>query len=216
VRYVIKYFFEEPASLEVLSGDDDPDARRTHTPAMSLEDFLGSPAYFRGYLTATDLWERRFGFSTLPADVAAGMLNAVVADRNVQTWKRHAVDPATDVRSAVLNPDAIGVIAVGGHGIDPSVARTLFTADRRRSIPALREILDSGTLVLFPEPAQDGVDWSLFAAHPFRSSVERALTSVTGHDRRAFSIPHARARSEEKFYFELYDLERFAECEVTE
>jgi hypothetical protein len=211
---IVKYFHEEPASLEVLSADEDPDARRAASPASSLEDFLNRPSYFRGYLTATDLERRRFGLTTLPDETLPDFLSLVFGGRPAQTWLRSDGAPRADPRGFVDSPQDVVAIVASDGPVDPSLVAMLDGDDRRRSLPILRRLMDGGAIVGLPEPAHDGIDLSLFASQPIRPSAEAALEAIIANDLRAFSIPHVSARSEEKFYFELYDVERFREWEV--
>ena len=60
--------------------------------------------------------------------------------------------------------------------------------------------------MLFPEPAHDGYDWSLFARRPMREAFCEALVRHAAAGVRRFVLPYRKARSEEKFYFELWQL----------
>jgi hypothetical protein len=213
--FILKYFYEEPASLELLSSDVDPDARRQHSEELTLDAFLNQKKYFRGYLSATDLDDRRFGLTMLPKDVLISLVTFILAGRPASLWLANASEPSSDLTLLCDRPHDILGITGGGAPTEASVVSLMAADDRRRSLHLLRPILDIGSVVLLPEPAHDGIDLSVFAGSPLRPSVEAALEAVASETTRAFSIPHKRARSEEKFYFELYDLDRFNEWEVS-
>jgi len=74
---ILKYFHEEPALLEPVTPDDDPDARRrddrSELPegvSVPLEDLLDTRDVYRGYLAGTNHADDRVGLTTLRADNA--------------------------------------------------------------------------------------------------------------------------------------------------
>lgn len=214
---VLKYFYEEPAALEVLADDADPDARGRAAPAASLDAFLAGPRYHRGYLAGTRLAPLRVGLTALgdPEAWRAPLLDAL-GDHG---W--HAAEPDGALRP--LAPGALRaaltapppLLVASDAPVPAALAGGVVAGpDRRRSLAALRPLLDVARVVLLPEPAHDGHDWSLFSATPLRERFEAALRRRPRPDVRRFVLPFQRARSEERFYFEQYDLARFADFEV--
>lgn len=227
---VVKYFFEEPAALEMLSADSDPDARR-RAGAPTLEEFLHAPSYFRGYLAASDLETGRIAASVLPESIAL-LLNDVMP-----TPRRHFTPGVTGIsfttaegleglRDALTDRSGRSVIVCGaGDSADvrggPSAAPRLHAAvgelidrDIREALAAVTELLQIGHSVLVSEPSHDGHDWSVFSPRPLadamRASMAEHLSGVSG-----YVIPFHRARAEHRFYFEQVDPGIYAEFRVS-
>lgn len=212
---IVKYFYEEPAALETLTPDDDPDARRRESENLSLEDFLNAPRYYRGYLAGTSLSEKRVGLTALPRrEELLELLLEVRAGRPLQIWLDGHEKPQREPALLLDDPANVHVAFLGETGLTYSQVATLAAGTTRSSLPAIRAILDRGTPLLFTEAAHDGFDWSLFSPFPILENVRRGLQTLARPGLRAFAIPHRRARSEEKFYFERYDLDLFSEFEV--
>lgn len=215
---IVKYFYEEPASLEVLASDEDADARRRSGPALSLEALLHAPRYHRGYLAGTDLAAGRVGLTAIahPEAFSAPMWAAFGGGVWTACDARGRVEVIAggDVRALLEQPDGWVVLA----GSDGALAEEQLSAvagdARRRGLPALRSLLGAARVVLFPEPAHHGHDWSLFSAQPMRAALVAAFEQHPANGVRRFALPFQRARSEEKFYFEQYDLTLFAAYEV--
>ncbi len=211
---IIKYFHEEPASLETLSADDDPDARKRESP-LTLEGFLKSRQYYRGYLAGSSLSEETIGLTSLRRpEILLDILMEIRSGRPLSIWTAEASEPVRDAALLLDRPEDVLVAVVGDAPLDLSTITALAAEQRRRALGFLQGILNQGMPVLFPEPAHHGYDWSLFSPFPLRPAVERGLARIAAPDLRVFSIPHNRARSEEKFYFEQYDLSLFAEFEL--
>lgn len=213
---VIKYFFEEPASLEVLTPDLEPEARQAHEP-LSLEAFLHAPKYFRGYLAGTDLHSGHTGVTALSRPDA--FIEPLLHACPYETWtsgstEGRAVRLSTeDVRRTLRDPSSTRILAAGTL---PDAALLLEASgpEHRRRLPALRRVLRSVSLVLLPEPAPHGFDWTLFSTQSVRKPLAEAFRRFPYEDVRRFVIPYREARSEEKFYFERYDLSKYEAYEI--
>lgn len=211
---IIKYFYEEPASLETLSSDDDADARRRDSP-LTLEGFLNSRRYFRGYLAGSSLARGTVGLTSLARHgLLLDLLMELRAGRPVSIWTAESSEPERDDRLLIDRPSDVLVAVLGDAPLDLSTVTALAAQQRRQALGFLQGILNQGMPVLFPEPAHDGYDWSIFSPFPLLQPVSRVLESAASPEARVFAIPHVRARSEEKFYFERYDLSLFAEYEL--
>lgn len=198
---VVKYFFEEPASLEVLAPDLEPDGRAPSAP-RSLEDFLGARRYYRGYLTASDLQSQRFGATAVPDPwlAAAGKVLPVGVVRSPRLGD---LDAERALRQGITGD----WLAAG----PPDVPLPSLQGPVREVLGSLRPLLDAGLTVVLAEPAHDGVDWAFFSAEPMADRFREALR---GSDAACYLIPHAKARGEHKFWFERYDLGLFAQYRV--
>ncbi len=213
---IIKYFFEEPASLEVLTPDHVPDARGAAEP-VSLEAFLRAPQHFRGYLAGTDLRTERTGATALSRPDA--FIEPLLHAFPYETWtsgstEGRAVRLSTeDVRRTLRDPSATRILAAGTLP-DSALLLEASGPEHRRRLPALRRVLRSVSLVLLPEPAPHGFDWTLFSTQPMRKPLADAFRRFPRENVRRFVIPYRKARSEEKFYFERYDLSKYEAYEI--
>lgn len=106
--------------------------------------------------------------------------------------------PAAYYRAYLAGSDA---------SVDEAALTEVAAAERRYGIPALRLLLDAGVTVLFPEPAHDGWDWSVFSAAPLRERLVAAFRARPAPGVRRFVLPFQRARSEHTFYFERWRLD---------
>ena len=214
---IIKYFFEEPFSLETLTPDLDPDARHREAPAMPLEALLNSPEAYRGYLAGTDLEAGRVGLTALPRpDVfTEPLLDWLKAYRWARTdaeGRTHRLDPAA-ARAVLGDPRTTAVLACATEEIPAGLMADVGGGVQRQALSALRRLLSNVEVAFFPEPAHHGFDWSFFSRRPMRESLVAAFRqhpvpdpAGRGQAVRRFVLPYQKARSEHKFYFEQWQL----------
>ncbi|WP_457651239.1 hypothetical protein [Rhodocaloribacter sp.] len=213
---IIKYFFEEPASLEVMTPDLVPEARGAAEP-VSLEAFLRAPQYFRGYLAGTDLRAGHTGATALSRPEA--FIEPLLHAFPYETWTSGSTNGRAvplslgDVLHVLRDPSSTRILACGDF---PDAGMLLAAAgpEHRRRLPALRRVLRHVPLVLLPESAPHGFDWALFSTRPMREPLTAAFRRFPREDVRRFVIPYREARSEEKFYFERYDLAKYEAYEI--
>ncbi len=211
---IIKYFYEEPASLEPLTADDDPDARNREAP-LTLEQFLASRPYYRGYLAGSSFDKGTIGLTTIERrESLLQILTAISAGRPATVYMQDPTVERRDPSIVVDRPEDVQFVLFGNLDADESALAIIATRERRRSFAKLRHILDQGVSILFPEQAHQGYDWSIFSPHSLLPSIRSTLDRLARTDLRVFAIPYNRARSEEKFYFEQYDLSMFADYEL--
>ncbi len=208
---VLKYFYEEPAALETLAPDLDPDARRREGAPLSLEALLGRPAYHRGYLAGTDLVTGWVGLTALahPEAFTAPLLDWLAGLRWMRATKAGAVEALDEeaVQRVLRNPARTAVLAAGKEAVLPEVLMAAAKVPRRQALPALRRLLETAGVAFFPEPAHHGFDWSFFASLPAREALVGAFERHPCAGVRRFVLPYQKARSEEKFYFETWQLD---------
>ena len=215
---VVKVFIEEPVGLEVLAPDLEPDARRRGAEPGSLEALLArgpepDSDYARAYLAGTRLGgdRPRVGLTAL-ADAEA-WLRPVLDWAGARPWSRLGADGAVmglipaEAASALGRPHAVRALALGPVPAD--ALRASAGGERRDALPALRAALDAGpeAAVLFPEPAHDGWDWSLFAHRPLRDRLVEAFGRHPAPEARRLVAPYQRARGEHTFYLEQWALD---------
>ena len=218
---IVKYFFEEPALLEAVTDNADPDARqqaqrsadtRTQPDPETLRALLNPSKAYRGYLAGTDLNTDRVGLTTLQRmEAIAHALSDVFA-------RPHAlgVDPEGTLESNLdmqavhtrwIQPQGERVLLLSDQPVDPGPLHAVAQSARREASAALRTLIEAGATVFFSEPAHDGFDWSFFSPLPVRDALTDALrTHVSTDTVRCFVLPFQKARSESKFYFEQWQL----------
>lgn len=218
---VVKVFTEEPVGLEALVPDAEPDARRRGAEAPTLEAFLASlaPPYARAYLAGTRLGDgaavpRRVGLTSL--DDAEAWLRPLLDWAGGRGWTALGLDGASRPLTDAEAPGALLRADVRALAVGPAPHAPLLEAagggagegaSRRDQLPALRAVLDAGAAALFPEPAHDGHDWSLFARAPLRGPLVEALRRHPAPDAVRLVAPYRRARGEHTFYLEQWALE---------
>lgn len=215
---LIKYFFEEPAALEGFEPDTAASSVDPFPKTAFPEAWLHRPPYYRGYLTGTNLAAGTFGLTTLTP--ATRFTTPLIATQSGCVWM--GLDPegpprtlTVDAVAALLaHPGDLRLLAGIREPVAPETLRAAGDRERRLALPGLRALLDAGAVVLYPEPAHHGFDWSLFSAQPLQPALSQALQCQRGPTLRIFVIPFVQARSEEKFYFETYDLERYRAYEL--
>ncbi|MEO0557880.1 MAG: hypothetical protein AAF170_06825 [Bacteroidota bacterium] len=211
---IVKVFIEEPVGLESLVRDDDPDAHRRTLELGSLDALLAGTTfesdYARAYLAGTHLGQPlRIGLTALSD--AEAYIQPVLAWAGDRPWTRLSQAGDTvgllpaEAATSLRQPESTAALAVGP--VDGLELATAASGPRREAIPALRSVLDSGTSVLLPEPAHDGVDWSLFTKRPLREALTSAFAAHPAGDARRFIVPYQKARGEHKFYFEQWQLD---------
>lgn len=205
--FVLKYFYEEPAALEVLSPDEAPDPRRRDTPLGALENLLEAPRFYRGYLAGSDLASGRIGLTALPAAVFVPVMRQAFA---APCWTQVAPDGTLRMGEAdvILAAPAQTAVLVASKAAPPAdLLRAVATQERRYALAELQVLLNETRAVLFPETAHDGFDWSVFSASPLQAGVVEALRAHPSSDARRFVLPFRRAASEHRFYFEQWQLD---------
>jgi len=200
---VIKYFYEEPASFELLQPEGTERSRR------SLEDFQSGPRYHRGYLAGTDLATGRVGLTAIAHPEA--FIRPLLELFGGFQWQQIGVDGVIDDRPDVIHtlafPDRTKFLSVAEGALPNSLFRDVAADNRPAQSPALPALMDAARVVLFPEPAHHGFDWSLFSATPLREALRAAFGRHPVPGVRRFGVPYQEARSEEKFYFESWALD---------
>jgi len=214
---ILKYFHQEPTVLEPVTPDHDPDARRRadRTPlpdevTVPLSDLLDTEEAYRGYLAGTNGTDEAVGLTTLrtPSDYTVPLtagLGRAWWGRCTASGDAEALDVEA-ARQVLRDPGDTGVLVTADAPVDPERMAMVAGRARRRALPALRRLLETGHVAFFPEPAHDGHDWSLFSASPMRDRFVAALRDRPTDAVRRFVLPYKHARSESKFYFDQWQL----------
>jgi hypothetical protein len=214
---VLKYFHEEPALLEPVTPDADPDARRRtdrsappEDPSVPLEDLLDTRDAYRGYLAGTNHADDQVGLTALrsPDVYATPLVEALGRSWWGRGTAQHSVEALdqADVRRILRAPARTTVLVTANAPVDAERITAVAGRERRRTAEALRALLDTAHIVFFPEPAHDGHDWSFFSAAPMRDRLVAAFRDHPAPATRRFVLPYQNARSESKFYFDQWQL----------
>jgi hypothetical protein len=214
---ILKYFHEEPAILEPVTPDADPDARRRgdrselpENVSVPLEDLLDTRDAYRGYLAGTNRTDEKVGLTTLrtPAAYTEPLTSAL----GRAWWGRYTPDGHVDAlddegaRRVLRAPHNTAVLVTAAAPVDAERMAAVAGRARRRALPALRALLEEAHVAWFPEPAHDGHDWSFFSASPMRDRLVAAFRERPTDAVRRFVLPYQHARSESKFYFDKWQL----------
>ena len=217
---VLKYFYEEPAALEPIVPDHDPDARRRgeRTDVPPDEAILhGDPFHieqgdaetpYRGYLTGTNHAENRVGLTALrrPAAFVEPFLAAFGGSwwaRGDQNGSVESLSPGA-VRRVLREPGSTRILVSARAPVPDEAIAAVAVQDPERTRTALNDLLGAVRIALFPEPAHDEWDWRLWSDDPMRERLTAAFRDRPVSEVRRFVISAADARSESKFYFDMW------------
>lgn len=214
---ILKYFHEEPALLEPVTPDADPDARRREersdfpeNVSVPLEELLDTRDAYRGYLAGTSPSTDTVGLTSLrdPASYTTPLTEALGGAWWGRCTTAERVDPLDPdaLRQTLHTPSDTHVLVTAEAPVAAERITAVAGRARRRALSALRALLEAAQVVFFPEPAHDGYDWSFFSASPMRDRLVSALRSHPTDAVRRFVLPYQQARSESKFYFDTWQL----------
>jgi hypothetical protein len=214
---ILKYFHEEPALLEPVTPDADPDARRRadrselpENVSVPLEDLLDTRDAYRGYLAGTNRADETVGLTAVHDPDA--FVTPIVEALGRAWWGRCTTDGAVETleadgaRKILATPANTAVLVTADEPVSAERMVAVAGRARRRALRALRDLLGAAHVAFFPEPAHDGHDWSFFSATPMRDRLVAALRAHPTDGVRRFVLPYQRARSESKFYFDQWQL----------
>jgi hypothetical protein len=214
---VLKYFHEEPALLEPVTPDADPDARRREDRSdlpdgvsVPLEDLLDTRDVYRGYLAGTNHADDEVGLTTLrsPDAYVLPLLEALGRSWWARCTGQSTVEAldAQAVRRVLRKPTNTTLLVTADAPVEAERITAVAGRAPRRAAEDLRALLEGVHAVFFPEPAHDGHDWSFFSATPMKDRLVAAFREHPTPDTRRFVLPYQKARSESKFYFDEWKL----------
>lgn len=209
---ILKYFYEEPTSLEVLSSNTDPDARRVQEPVYSLHALLDASRYYRGYLAGTNMEIGQVGLTALHHTDA--FVEPMLDWLGEACWMIGyqqgdvAVAEAAQVKETLCHPREVATLVAANRVLPEDLIVAVIGRERRYALPELRGLLEEAQVVFFPEPAHHGFDWSFFSRYPMRAALVAAMQRHPAEGVRRFVVPFQKARSEHTFYFETWQLDQ--------
>lgn len=207
---IFKLIYEHDMRLDTLR-ERRPDRDQPDTQS-SLEAFLRpDPTYSRFYITGTRLDRERFGLDTL--EHYSRVVDAL--QQGLEGYTFYTEEPGTlstlrDVLDQV--PVWSAVVLSREEQPDPELIREL-SIDSESNVghrkEPLRTALLEKHLVLYKERAHHGFDLHLFSKENIYRDLFFPLKTLTSTPSfRFFSINGRRIRSEKKFYFETWTLDR--------
>jgi len=210
---IIKYFYEEPALLEVVPSDLDPDARGRSFSGYSVSGWFTNARYSRGYVSGTDLVTGRVGFSVLRNTCA--FVDPLLQTVGESGWTHvvpssgcHAITHQV-ARQILLAPKKPMMLCCSSDVLTEEDMVLVMESDRRVSYSALVRLLQDTSCTLFVAMAAGKYfDWALYSSVPLREQLIAAFQERVYSGVRRFLIPLSRARSEQAFRFELWQLDR--------
>ena len=203
---IFKLIFEHDLRLDQLKERHTD--RKTQDVSSSLEDFLKPDrTYSKFYFTGTRLDEKRFGLNTLSAyDQIIDHLSSTFADYRIFTGNGYK-----NLASAIRN-GAIGAPIVFSKDNLITWDLTELTINSTNNAghkkEAIADLLKTDDLLLYKEPAHNGFDLHLFSKNNIYRDIFYPLKTLVGDHFRFFSINGKRIRSERKFYFETWTLDK--------
>lgn len=182
--------------------------RSEQETSSSLEDFLKpDPTYSKFYITGTDLPNKQFGLNCLknyPKVVAA--LEFSLNDKHLFLSGEEISLDSFLKSAAVGNPL---IISDRGESVWDTEKLQINDDNNAGHIKSeIAEVLKSTDYILYKEKAHQGFDLHLFSKKNIYETLFYPLQKLVGDDFRFFSINGKRIRSERKFYFETWTLNR--------
>jgi hypothetical protein len=180
----------------------------------------GLPPAYRLYLAGTRLSEgpgperpaSRVGVTALESpDAFAPALASLFDGRSWYGVRSGEIARLAGPPTRLRQPEGVEMLLVGDGTPDAEAVARVATSERRYAVPQLHQLLAAGFTVLFPEPAHDGNDWSVFAPRPIKDRLVEAFASHPAPGVRRFAAPYVSARGEHKFYFEQWSLDHLPE-----
>lgn len=203
---IFKLIFEHDLRLDQLK--DRQLDRSTQDISHSLEDFLKpDPTYSKFYFTGTVLPEQLFGLNKLMAYPSVlDALETSLSGYTVFLENKILSLQETLEKSEVGQPVILTENDTISWDIDQLRIDSGSNVGHKKE--ALADVLKSDDMVLYKEHAHQGFDLHLFSKNNIYPRFFEAFQQLVSDDFRYFSINGKRIRSERKFYFETWTLDR--------
>ena len=203
---IFKLIYEHDLRLDQLRERHTD--RTTQDVSSSLEDFLKPDlTYSKFYFTGTRLDREQFGLNTLdgyPQIIES--LRAVFRNYTVHTDGGHASLPEAIENSGIGRPVILSKDDAISWDFKELTVDSNSNAGHKKE--AIAELLKTDDLLLYKEQAHNGFDLHLFSKNNIYRDLFYPLKTLVSKNFRFFSINGKRVRSERKFYFETWSLER--------
>lgn len=203
---IFKLIYEHDLRLDALR-DRHLDRSEQET-SSSLEDFLKpDPTYSKFYITGTNLANRQFGLNCLNSfQEVSKAIGFALADKRLYLNGRDVLWNQFLEDATVGEPLIISDQNVCGWDFNK------LKIDNDNNVGHIKteiaEVLEADNSILYKEKAHQGFDLHLFSKKNIYESLFYPLQKLVGKDFRFFSMNGKRIRSERKFYFETWTLDR--------
>ncbi len=176
--------------------------------SASIEDFLKpDPTYSKFYLTGTLLNEQLFGLSCLKQyESVMEQFQKAFEGYNLFTGSRQ-FNLRDELQALPLGSPVILSKESHNRWEEEDLAID-FDSNAGHKKEGLASVLSAGDLVLYKEPAHDGYDLHLFSQKNIYRDFFVLFQKMVSPEFRFFSMNGRRIRSERKFYFETWTLDR--------
>lgn len=203
---LFKLIFEHDIRLDQLRERQlDRDSQEV---SGSVEDFLKpDPTYSKFYFSGTELNNEEFGLNCLSHydEWVDRFSNALSEYQVFRSDDRLSLKEG--IKSIKMGEPLI--LSKGDRNNWTDQDLTLeFDSNVGHKKSGLANVLEGDDLVLYKEPAHHGFDLHLFSKENIYTSFFEQFKSMVSEQFRFFSINGKRVRSERKFYFETWTLDR--------
>lgn len=203
---IFKLFFEHDLRLDQLR--ERKLDRSTQEVSGSIEAFLKpDPTYSKFYFTGTLLPDELFGIDQIRHydEVKEALCNSLKLYNSFTGNKKAPL-------GELIESEEIGKAIILTTGDENRWAETALDLDDDSNVghkkSELAEVLQAGDLVIYKEKAHQGFDLHLFSEKNIYPLFFEPFRSLLNDQFRFFSINGKRIRSERKFYFETWTLDR--------
>lgn len=203
---IFKLIFEHDIRLDKLRGRQLD--RSTQDISQTLESFLKpDPTYSKFYFTGTKIPGTQFGLNQLDAypQILRAFQTSLAAYNCFLNNQKISLNEA--IESAEIG-EAMILSEKDSISWNSELLRIDSGSNAGHKKEPLAEILKTKDLVLYKEQAHHGFDLHLFSKENIYPAFFEAFQNLLTENFRFFSINGKRVRSERKFYFETWTLDR--------
>lgn len=205
---IFKLFFNHDLRLDKLAKRNAN--KTTEEVEATLEDFMQpDPTYSKFYITGTRLEDEKFGIDILSkSDQILRNLGSTFSNHQITSTSNQSFD----LLSKGLETIHIGeALLIANSNKVPDIDLATLNIDEESKVGhkknEIRTVIESGTYLLYKEPAHHGFDLHLFSEKNIYNQLFEAFKPLVDEDFRFFSINNKRMRSERHFYFETWTLD---------
>lgn len=203
---IFKLIFEHDLRLDKLRERHTD--RSSQEVGSSIEEFMKpDPTYSKFYMSGTVLDKEQFGLSCISK--FNGIVKAL--EMSFEEYRIFNRVGEIDIREFFEKAE-IGKPVILSKKVNGDWNFEALDVDDESNVghkkEGLAEVLQSGDLVLYKEKAHHGYDLHLFSKDNIYPQLFYPFRALVGPAFRFFSINGKRIRSEQKFYFETWTLDR--------
>ncbi|REL29205.1 hypothetical protein DYD21_15255 [Rhodohalobacter sp. SW132] len=203
---IFKLIYEHDLRLDQLKNRHTD--RSTQDISSTLEDFLKPDlTYSKFYFTGTRLDKEQFGLNILDRyDEIMEALDFLFDEYHIHVLGRSELLSEAVEKAEIGEPIVISKQSEVSWNLKSLVVD--FNSNAGHKKESIAELLKSDDLLLYKEQAHNGFDLHLFSKNNIYRDLFYPLQALVNKQFRFFSINGKRVRSERKFYFETWTLER--------